>query len=121
MEILLKYLSQLTILVSVIGYFGSRYFNSLAKRKEVKFTLFEARRAEATSEFLNAYFNIVEYFRSISNEEMINKSFTVTQMNDRWNPVRNALMNAFYKMSLYVEINDKSPFSEFELWCLILK
>lgn len=112
MELLEKNWTQIAVMFAAIGWVIGHFIERAAKRKEVKFTLFEEKRAATTGDFLNAYFNIKEYFRNISDEEMMNRRLTGQDMDDRWNPVMNDLLNNYYKMHLYVSRSEIAPFYE---------
>lgn len=111
MKFLINNWAQISFILLALGYIIKVIFESIFKRREIKFNFFLNNRVKAIETFLSSYTNLESCYKDASTS-YFNKTSTAKETDDIIVPLKNKLNDSLAILQLYTTTKEFESFTE---------
>ncbi|MFB9054616.1 hypothetical protein ACFFVB_16125 [Formosa undariae] len=105
-ELLTTYWSQIILLLSFVGYFGKRLFDTKSKKREINHTLFQEHKIKSINDFYNFYAINKQMWYELPIYNVMKHQITPNELDKLISPSLNDLRKSVNKLQIYFDKND---------------
>lgn len=116
MSVIKEYWSQIAVLIgliiSPIGYFIKRYFDSKNKLIEIKQSLHQGLKLSSVNKFIEVYTALESFYWQISYFDVAERKILPKELDEMQLPLYNAFIHSYYSLFLILDENELSDFDK---------
>lgn len=109
-KLLTVYWSQVTLLLVAIGYFLKRIFDLKNKKVEIRYTLFQQKKIEAITKFVDRYNKAEAMWNAFSIHHVIDRRLTADDLDKIIMPTMFDISISISELAIYLKEHERKPF-----------